>query len=129
MKIDSKKVHWYINHLKVLQHLSGVDGDYEAERVYMKLLRLETKASRWNEQECNDPDIPEEEVGRRDDYVRKSIKKLLPFLPEKAFMYNGDPRGYALKVRSEYADSLRTVDSINIYQDMGGYGILAPDFN
>lgn len=38
---------------------------------------------------------------------------------------NGDCRGYALKIRSQYVQA----NDLNIYKDWGGYGILAPDFN
>lgn len=37
---------------------------------------------------------------------------------------NGDARGYALKISSEYVRS----NNLQIYTDWGGYGILAPDF-
>ena len=38
---------------------------------------------------------------------------------------NGDCRGYALKIRSEYIKE----NNLTLYTDWGGYGILAPDFN
>ena len=127
MKINSEQVRWYLNHLSTLQHLSGVDGEYEAGQVYKKLLRLEAKASRWNVQECNEP-VEEEEVERRDGVVRNAVKKLLPNLPDEQFMYNGDPRGYALKIKADYVKVLRDEHGVHPYQDWGGYGILAPDF-
>jgi hypothetical protein len=36
---------------------------------------------------------------------------------------NGDPRGYALKIRSEYVKN----NNLDIHRDWGGYGIIAPD--
>ena len=45
---------------------------------------------------------------------------------EKIF-FNGDPRGYALKLSTQYTRYIRSCN-INIHQDWGGYGIIAPDF-
>ena len=42
----------------------------------------------------------------------------------KALFINIDPRGYALKINVDYVRD----NNIVIYTDMGGYGILAPDF-
>lgn len=36
---------------------------------------------------------------------------------------NGDPRGYALKIRSEWMQET----GVKLQRDWGGYGILAPD--
>jgi len=38
---------------------------------------------------------------------------------------NGDPRGYALKINDKYVRE----NQLRIYSDMGGYGIIAPEFN
>ncbi len=40
---------------------------------------------------------------------------------------NGDARGYALKINDSYVKILQTVGK-NIYTDLGGYGIICPDF-
>lgn len=37
---------------------------------------------------------------------------------------NSDPRGYALKIEDEYV----RVNNIVIERDLGGYGLIAPDF-
>lgn len=52
---------------------------------------------------------------------KESINKELV----KAVFLNGDPRGYALKIKSEYVAS----NNLDIYKDWGGYGIIAPDFS
>ena len=36
---------------------------------------------------------------------------------------NFDARGYALKIKENYSKDL------NIYKDMGGFGIISPEFN
>ena len=38
-------------------------------------------------------------------------------------IFNGDCRGYALKIDDEYIKE----HSLSIYRDMGGFGIIAPD--
>ena len=45
-----------------------------------------------------------------------------PLYWDNAFFVNNDPRGYALKLKSEFV-----IDK-KIHRDMGGYGIIAPDF-
>jgi hypothetical protein len=50
-----------------------------------------------------------------------------------AVFVNRDPRGYALKTSSEWADAFnansRIMGTPSLHTDMGGYGILAPDLN
>jgi len=41
---------------------------------------------------------------------------------------NGDPRGYTLKLTDEATYEARD-KGINIHRDMGGYGIIAPEFD
>lgn len=38
---------------------------------------------------------------------------------------NGDARGYALKIEDNYMRE----NNIVLFQDWGGYGIIAPDFS
>ena len=42
----------------------------------------------------------------------------------EAIFLNGDPRGYALKIKDDFIRD----NKVNIYKDWGGYGIFAPDF-
>lgn len=57
------------------------------------------------------------------DKIKASVIKILGKEAENIFFINYDPRGYALKLKTEYCKDKK------IYQDWGGYGILAPDFN
>jgi hypothetical protein len=41
---------------------------------------------------------------------------------------NWDPRGYALKLNEDDTRAL-SARGVNIHRDMGGYGILAPEFD
>ena len=60
--------------------------------------------------------------------ILKKVCKILnvPIESDRIF-FNGDPRGYALKLTSRYTRYLRSCN-INIHSDLGGYGIIAPDF-
>lgn len=52
-------------------------------------------------------------------------RKVYKILGEHNFIiFNHDPRGYALKIDDKYVKK----NNLKIYQDMGGYGIIAPDF-
>lgn len=44
--------------------------------------------------------------------------------------FNGDPRGYALKIDETWVKNKRNSFGFSpIYQDWGGYGIIAPEFD
>ena len=83
-----------------------------------KLRRIEVAAQRNAENLCNIPDHPDE----RD----KLKKRLFNLLGDSVPMFvNGDPRGYALKIDSDYVRE----HNLKIQTDWGGYGILSPDFS
>jgi len=87
--------------------------------LYETLHRIEARAHTLNEKECNGEPTPE-------GWEERVLKKLNDLLDYKDIglrvLINGDPRGYALKIDDQQSKKL------NIYRDMGGYGILAPDF-
>lgn len=93
-----------------------------------KLRRLELKASILTTRECNTGEDKGPELSK----VLTSVKKILfpsPFTNSvelyKAVFINGDTRGYALKIKDQFVRD----NNFKIYQDWGGYGILAPEFN
>ena len=107
-----------------------------------KLFRLENKAHHVTTCLCNTNTLDMLELNRFTGYVvkqtteeekdlffdkiLKSLDKILDFKKKGVPVFiNYDPRGYALKIRSEWV----TGYSGKIYRDFGGYGILAPDFN
>ena len=81
------------------------------------LKALEKKAHKWAEDACNYP-ISERTQKRRENIIYRDIARIFGTVPT-GFFYNGDPRGYALKIDNEKA----SVDGIA--RDWGGYGILA----
>lgn len=127
MKIQSTNVWAYINHLQVLAYLSGLPFEssrWGLEKLYEKLLRIERKVNHRQTESCNGT-IEDEKCEKLDAKDEKEILKLLPNISD--FFINGDPRGYSLKIKDTKAKELRD-QGINIYQDWGGYGILAPTF-
>ena len=89
-----------------------------------QLHRLEVRAHRMAEQFCNG-EISEDFNDRAEGSIMKSLDKILNFKAQGIpVIFNGDPRGYALKIESDY---VRDHD-IDIHRDWGGYGIIAPEF-
>lgn len=70
----------------------------------------------------------QEETSESDqDLIFDSFKRKLESIIGKHdfVFFNHDPRGYSLKIEDTY---IRAND-IRMYTDLGGYGIIAPDFN
>jgi len=53
--------------------------------------------------------------------IKNKVKVMTAPELYKAVFINGDPRGYALKIKDEFVRE----NNLTIYQDWGGYGILA----
>jgi len=119
MKIKQINAPAFTRHLQTLAALAGGNCPPYPFDIYNKLVRLERKANRAAVAECNG-ELSEERAAAIDASVKKQVKKLLPNV--ETFFINGDPRGYSLKIKEEEARK------IGIYQDWGGYGILAPGF-
>ena len=87
-----------------------------------KLFRIENKAHKLAEDYCNGYINHNEFEQITDELVEKIASILGTDLD--IYMINGDPRGYAIKFTHNF-----TNDNIkNMWRDMGGYGIVAPDF-
>ena len=64
--------------------------------------------------------------GHKPHEVYNHIDKALNFKAQGIPVFiNGDPRGYALKIKEEYVRK----HNLKIYRDFGGYGIIAPEFD
>ena len=94
--------------------------------LYLALRRLEAQAERLGLRSCNGPEWPSEEAQEAaEERILKHVDELLGFVEAGIPVFlNGDPRGYALKIESEYVRE----HELDIDRDWGGYGILAPDF-
>ena len=116
-------------HGEDLKRIFKLDPNIDPVKLCKQLFRLENKAHKLAEDGCNGV------IYDTEPQAEKILKKVCKILNidrsidhqyEKIF-FNGDPRGYALKFTSRYSRYLRSCN-INIYQDWGGYGIIAPDF-
>lgn len=137
MKIESTNAYSFIQHTKLLAYLSGKEEadtlkvqacTYEGEEVYKKLLRIENQMHRLSERECNG-EIEDDQSQRLWGNAEKKIKELLPRLKDfGGSFFNGDPRGYSLKIKEDVREKIHADTGFNMYSDFGGYGILAPEF-
>tara|TARA_R110002167_G_C12370573_1_gene624059 strand:- start:39 stop:416 length:378 start_codon:yes stop_codon:yes gene_type:complete len=107
-------------HGQRLNNLFNTDLDNVA--LCKKLFRLENRALRCALDYCNghiDHDLFEE----ASNILLEQVALILS-TDESNIFINGDPRGYAIKFTTEF-----TNDNIkDMWRDMGGYGIVAPDF-
>lgn len=96
---------------------------YDPIELCKKLRRLEIKMNAVAVQYCNGEmrldqfELHEKVMLNRLEHILKYSEKKIPVF------VNGDPRGYALKIDSDYVSK----NGVNIYRDWGGYGIIAPD--
>ena len=101
-------------------------------KLCKKLRALEAKASKLATDYCNGENgVNTENWEVKTAPILAAVRKVLfpngmtgDGQKDWCIFLNGDARGYALKIRSEYV----AANSLDIYKDWGGYGILAPDF-
>jgi hypothetical protein len=112
-------------HGKNLITLFDLPADTDPVKLCKKLRTLELKASALTLDACNTGNDHGLELVN---ILGKVKAVLFPNEIENRDLYlavfiNGDPRGYALKIKSEYCVDKR------IERDWGGYGLIAPDFS
>ena len=121
-----QKIKEHGENLKKIFHLSD---DSDPVKVSKSVLRLERKAHKLAEDECNGlietevADVEIDKILSKLSCVWMSFGRKLPH-PKVPVFLNGDPRGYALKINDDYVRK----HNIKIERDWGGYGIIAPDF-
>ena len=91
-------------------------------KLCKKLRRYENKATVLTVAYCNgeEPADFEQQITA----IKKSVVNLLGSPSDGVLFVNYDPRGYALKIK---ANVMYLRDYV-LYRDMGGFGIIAPDF-
>ena len=121
--MTTKKERMYNQIDKQGQRLNNLfNTDLDNTALCKKLFRLENKANQLAENYCNGY-VQYDEVDELSDKLIKKVASILG-TDENNIFFNGDPRGYAIKFTTEF-----TKDNINnMWRDMGGYGIVAPDF-
>lgn len=100
-----------------------------------KLRRIEVATHYVMTQYCNG-DLTADKADAAEEHAITRIRKLLNCADHPAYVglfVNRDPRGYALKLSSEWTQDYNRREyahgksGLPIYTDWGGYGILAPD--
>lgn len=113
----------------ILQHGLKINRIFNLNRsdpvtLCKQLRRLEARAHRLAEDGCN-REMAEGEEDRRESSIMKGLDNILNYKAQGIpVFFNGDPRGYALKIESEYVAE----HNLDLHRDWGGYGIIAPDF-
>lgn len=98
--------------------------DFDNITLCKKLFRIENRLHYLAEQYCNGK-IEETKIDKESEKLLDQANKILQFrFKEIPVFFNQDPRGYALKIKDDYIRD----NHIEIERDLGGYGILAPDF-
>ena len=94
--------------------------EQEPVKLCKKLRRFENKATILTTAYCNGAEGAglEQQITA----IKKSVVNLLGSPADDVLFINYDPRGYSLKLTSEFSADK------NIHRDMGGFGIIAPDF-
>lgn len=142
MKKLTKKEQMYNNINAHGENLNNIfNTKFDNITLCKKLFRLERKAHTAATNLCNTNTLhlsvlnkytgydvkqaTENEIDVFFNAVRKSAVKILGEKANDILLINFDPRGYALKFKPEWVKE----NNIKIYQDWGGYGIVAPDFS
>jgi hypothetical protein len=98
---------------------TGIDDDVLADKVRL----LEREAHGLAERYCNGR-TEEKYYDSQSKSILTRLNKLLHFREKNIPVFvNGDPRGYALKIDSDYVRE----HELPIHRYWGGYGILYPD--
>ena len=108
--LEIHEVRRQLRHLETLESI-GFNGDFPA------LVRLERRAHRAAENYCNLANFDWEKAS---DQITKKATALFNGKLPAGFFVNGDPRGHALKIRTEDTPA-------GLHTDFGGYGVLAPE--
>jgi len=98
--------------------------DMDPVALSKKLFSLEIKM-RKAAMDYNNGDIEQSEYNKIEIEILAKVDKILGYKAKKIPVFaNSDSRGSALKIKGDWVHK----NNATIYTDMGGYGILAPDF-
>ena len=115
-----------IEHGKNLKRVFNLDDSINEIELCKKLFRIENKAHSIATDFCNYGYESEEETEKIIDNILNKVDKLLNFKSQNIpVFFNGDPRGFTLKIEDSYMKENKIYP---FYSDWGGYGIIAPSF-
>ena len=129
MRTTKKQRQWaavYAHGQKLIK-LFGLAPETDPVGLYWALHRIEARAHTYAERACNDKsfDTSEEADAKRDVSILRAVDRLLHHVKREIPIFvNGDTRGYALKI----PDRWMREHNADLQRDMGGYGIICPDF-
>ena len=94
-------------------------------KLCKKLFAVEREARRYTTDYCNGDIQPDDDYANIRELDGKFLGMARAILGKggPAVMINHDPRGCALKIDSD------DMAGVELYRDMGGYGIIAPKFD
>ena len=122
-----------IAHGERLKSIFNLPSDRDPVNLCRQLRRLEREGQTIAEGLCNIPNF-QDEADRRGELLLDRLDKILNFRRGNIpVFHNLDPRGYALKIESDWSGDWNRAQAIayvdrRIYQDFGGFGIIAPEF-
>ena len=115
-----------VEHGKDLKRVFNLDDSINEIELCKKLFRIENKAHSIATQFCNYGCENEKQQEKIIDDILNKVDKLLNFKSQNIpVFFNGDPRGYTLKIEDSY---MRDNKIYPFYSDWGNYGIIAPSF-
>ena len=116
-----------IEHGKDLKRVFNLDSSIDEVKLCKALFRIENKAHSIAEDFCDFPlYIDEEKQEKIINDILNKVDKLLNFKNQNIpVFFNGDCRGFTLKIDSDY---MRDNKIYPFYSDWGNYGIIAPSF-
>ena len=98
-----------------------------------KLRRLEREGAALGLRLCNGPEYADGDADKIGERILAKVNALLGNNGAVPVILNRDPRGYAIKIDSDWMQAARrdgkTVGAKGccLHMDWGGYGIIAPD--
>ena len=114
-----------IEHGKDLKRVFNLDDSIDEVNLCKALFRIENKAHQLAEHFSNFYEDEEKQEKIINEILNK-VDKLLNFKNQNIpVFFNGDPRGFTLKIDSDY---MRDNKIYPFYSDWGNYGIIAPSF-
>lgn len=126
IKEDTKKDRMYS---QIERHGNNLNKIFKTDMnpvvLCRKLFSLEKKMRRATVDDTNG-DIDSKELSKIEKSTLDAVDAILGYKAKKIPVFvNDEPRGYALKIDNDWVQK----NNVNIYTDMGGYGVLAPDFS
>lgn len=124
---DTKKDRMYAQIQKHGERLNAIfNTGLDPVALCKKLFSLENKLRHANTMYTNG-DWESDRTDQVEKEVMAKVDKILGYKAKKIPVFNNDdPRGYSLKIENDWMHSHQ--GKTPLYTDMGGYGILAPDF-